>query len=478
MRLRERRYKSSIEEARRRKNASLGFLEESPPLRKEQRIKSNFTLRKKNQRSGVINVTPQDKGIAANVNIPPSYLEDKANGRVREKDAQDRVYDKSNGDDVTERVRDVYTQPGGPGSFGGVEPLYQELNRQGIEVKKSELTKFLQNLHQYRTFRKTPKIKGQYKRPTVVAAPYYQWQADIMFMKTTINGCKAVLTAVDVFTKRAFVTPLEGKFGPKVAAALERIFTLNGKTPKSLQTDKGKEFYNKDVSRVLKKHNVKLFSSENPDTKASAVERFQRTLKTKLAQLKESNDYTWWDNLPKAVQSYNNSYHDAIKMRPNDVVDSNVNKVRNNLYNGTARYKVYDSGYQGRMRFKVNDLVHILMESGTSFVKRSDNSTYSKEIYRVRNIVGRSYYLEGLKGEDIKGHFYDHELLAVPTIPDKYKVQIVATRQGEVLVRYIDYPEIEPVWVNVNAVEEVHTAPAKKGHHHTATTTLNVRDKK
>ena len=67
------------------------------------------------------------------------------------------------------------------------------------------------------------------------------------------------------------------KKGETVAAAFEKIFKL-GRQPRLLWTDKGKEFYNKNVNQLLSKKNIKLYSTENEE-KSSVVERFNRTYK-------------------------------------------------------------------------------------------------------------------------------------------------------------------------------------------------------
>ena len=51
----------------------------------------------------------------------------------------------------------------------------------------------------------------------------------------------------------------------------------SGRCPKSLQTDKGTEFKNKEFQNLLKTKKIHFFTTENPETKASIVERFQRT---------------------------------------------------------------------------------------------------------------------------------------------------------------------------------------------------------
>ena len=61
---------------------------------------------------------------------------------------------------------------------------------------------------------------------------------------------------------------------------MERIFA-SGRKPKRLQTDKGSEFTNAKVQAFLRKHNVKFFTADS-EQKASIVERFNRTLKTRM----------------------------------------------------------------------------------------------------------------------------------------------------------------------------------------------------
>ena len=47
-------------------------------------------------------------------------------------------------------------------------------------------------------------------------------------------------------------------------------------------TDKGTEYTNRVFQKFLKEHDVHFFTIYNEETKASIVERFNRTLKTKM----------------------------------------------------------------------------------------------------------------------------------------------------------------------------------------------------
>ena len=81
---------------------------------------------------------------------------------------------------------------------------------------------------------------------------------------------------IDVFSKFGWIEPLQNKKGETVASAFEKIFK-SGRKPRLLWTEKGKEFYNKNVKQLLSRENITLYSTENE--KSSVIERWNRTIK-------------------------------------------------------------------------------------------------------------------------------------------------------------------------------------------------------
>ena len=57
---------------------------------------------------------------------------------------------------------------------------------------------------------------------------------------------------------------------------------INDRKPIKLQTNKGKEFINAFFQDKLPERGIQFYVSQNEDIKASVVERFNRTLKTKM----------------------------------------------------------------------------------------------------------------------------------------------------------------------------------------------------
>ena len=89
------------------------------------------------------------------------------------------------------------------------------------------------------------------------------------------NGYKYMLTLIDCFSKKAYAAPLKDKTAKHVKLAMESILPDN---VKHLQTDEGKECFNKDFKELMKKRNITHYHTYS-HIKASIVERFNRTLK-------------------------------------------------------------------------------------------------------------------------------------------------------------------------------------------------------
>ena len=123
------------------------------------------------------------------------------------------------------------------------------------------------------------------------------------------EGYRFLLLVIDTFSKYGWIIPLMDKKGETVADALKDIFKK--RKPEKLWTDKGREFYNKDVKDL-----VELYSTENEE-KSSIAERWIRTMKEKMWKyFTDNNTYNYIDALPDLVKDYNNTVHSSIKLTP------------------------------------------------------------------------------------------------------------------------------------------------------------------
>ena len=69
------------------------------------------------------------------------------------------------------------------------------------------------------------------------------------------NGIKYLLTIIDIFSKFVWIIPLKRKTGQEVANAFSRILTERRHS--KMWVDKGREFYNKDVQKVVELYSEK-----------------------------------------------------------------------------------------------------------------------------------------------------------------------------------------------------------------------------
>ena len=95
--------------------------------------------------------------------------------------------------------------------------------------------------------------------------------------------------------------------------------------------------YNKGFNRVfqkfLKEHDVQFFTTYNEETKASIVERFNRTLKTKMWKFFTHREtLTYVDVLSEMVAFYNHTVHRTIGIPPAEVTWANQTTVSKRLY--------------------------------------------------------------------------------------------------------------------------------------------------
>ena len=234
------------------------------------------------------------------------------------------------------RLETLYYTPDLPSSYGGA----RQLSRHGKQNPRT-VRKWLRGQDAY-TLHKQTNSKFQ-RRPTIVSGKGIQLQADLMDVSRHSGNndrVKFLITAIDVFSRMAWAIPITSKHGPVVAKSLKKIFD-DGEF-KYFQTDKGKEFDNKEVKALLKQKNIKWFTSENETIKASLVERFNKTLRAKIHRfLTKTRGDRFIDSLNSFVKAYNNTYHTAIGMAPNDVNFNNQEDVW---------HRIYEQGEHGKQK--------------------------------------------------------------------------------------------------------------------------------
>jgi Integrase core domain len=284
------------------------------------------------------------------------------------------------------------------------------------------------------------------------------FQADLCDMRAlaTHNGkVNYILTVIDVFCKKAWAVPLKKKTAESIIVAFKRVFA--DRKPKYLQTDKGKEFLNSKFQTYLKKLGIRFYTTNNPDVKASVVERFNRTLKTKMFKyFTHANTYKYVDVLSSLVASYNSSVHSAIGIAPVEVTLDNQIDVYHYLYSGNGRYK-HTSHVKKGAAFHVGDLVRITREKYV--FEKGYEKNWSTEVFVISKVLHTfpvRYKVKDLRHEDISGSFYKQELQKVVLKKDAaHKIDKVISSRGvgasrQLYVKWQGYPDKFNSWIKAS----------------------------
>ena len=93
------------------------------------------------------------------------------------------------------------------------------------------------------------------------------------------DGYRWFITIIDTFSKKAWAFKLKRKSGKAIVGVMKPF--LEQHKPKKIEFDQGKEFYNQPFLDLLKRLKIIHFGVYS-EHKCAIVERFNRTLKTRM----------------------------------------------------------------------------------------------------------------------------------------------------------------------------------------------------
>jgi len=286
------------------------------------------------------------------------------------------------------------------------------------------------------------------------------WAADLVEMQSLArfnNGNKYILMVIDVFSKYGWAVALKSKTGIAVADALRSIIKKEKKPPAMLWTDKGKEFYNKHVAEVLRKYNnIHLYSTENEE-KASVVERWNRTIKTKMWKyFSANNTKRYIDILDQLIHRYNNTKHRAIGCTPTVARQpASYQHVFKTLY-----AKKVEDRRPVVPKFHIGDKVRIVKKKKT--FEKGYFPNWTEEIFIISSVKDTkppTYTIHDLQGESIKGSFYEAELQK--SKQDIFRIEKVIKKRKrknvgeEAYVKWKGYNSDFNSWVPVSELQKL-----------------------
>ena len=284
--------------------------------------------------------------------------------------------------------------------------IYQ--NIRSIPNFSAKINDFLRQNEIHSKYRRIVKHKFP-RRRIIVNYPYQIFMSDLIEysqsgMRFANQGYVYILIFIDCFTRKVFARPLKKKNAIEMSQAINSILNDLENYPNSIITDEGLEYYNSKVRSIFANHAIHHYSIKTK-MKASIVERFNRTIKSRFEKYFDAyKTKKWIDVLQDFIANYNRTYHRSIGMSPDEVTDKNSKQVFEKLY-PNIHLKVVP-------RLSVGDRVRILKEK--TIFEKGYSKSWSEEIYRIRKVkqlAGRVWYeIETLNSEKVPGIKYYWEL--------------------------------------------------------------------
>ena len=352
---------------------------------------------------------------------------------------------------ISNKINRIYTNPINPGSFSGLENLYEQVRKKYPGITKNDVRQFLEGNRTYTLFK--PRLI-KYKRSKFVPAGFLtDLQVDLGDFQTLAkknSGFRYLLVAVDVLSRRVFTSPVRSKTGLEMKNSFEKLFSQMPYLPQQIFSDRGMEFESKEMLGYYKDKGIEKFKARASEIKAGVAERMIKTIKQRLYRyFSEKNTTNWIDVLPKITDAINNSVCRITGKRPIDINPENASSIWEKVYGTYVRGVATNSKKKTKSnKFLPGDKVRI--SRAKPIFEKGYLPTFSDEIFTV-NSKSRAnpdhFQLKDYKEEPIHGRFYAPELLKVRVDEETtYRIEKVLkkrTKKGkkEMLVKFIGYPE-------------------------------------
>ena len=307
--------------------------------------------------------------------------------------------------DVEQLLHNLYYDPSSAAAYSDRLTFFREVKKRLPTLNEEYIKSWLKKQPSY-TLHVSNRRK--FKRNIIIVTRVdEQWQCDLVDMTHLAEenqGFNYILTVIDLFSRYAFAIPLRRKTARMVINAFKRIFTQ--RKPEKIQTDKGLEFNNRFFKKFLAEQGILYFTSHDEGQKCGIIERFNRTLKTRMFRyFTANNTQRYLDVLSKLVEGYNSSYHTAIKARPVEVTRDNAKKIFANAYlvqRKISRKPKYDLGHKVRIPVM------------STMFKKGYKRGWTRGIFTVKAIIRRipkpMYILVDEDGVELEKRFYEEEL--------------------------------------------------------------------
>ena len=203
-------------------------------------------------------------------------------------------------------------------NFDGVDELYRKAKLQHKNIKKDDVREWLKRQSVSQQTQEPTKFKKKEFKP-IYSDDIYAFQLDLTFLPKYKyeNDKKYVLfTAININSRFAYAYYSKNKKTESIIKMLDK-FLDNAGVINTITCDMGSEYTNDEVKAWFKKHEITVFYVLNDSHKLGIINRFHRTLKSKLNKyFIANNTVRWIDIIDKIIFNYNNTINKGIGYTP------------------------------------------------------------------------------------------------------------------------------------------------------------------
>lgn len=272
-------------------------------------------------------------------------------------------------------------------NYDGAINLYRKAKLINPQITQTDVTNWLLSQPAYQqNFSKLEKKKF---------LPIYSempdaYQIDLTFIpqfKKQNDGNYVLFTAIGVNTRYAYASYASNKTASTVLALFKTM--LETLPVNHITGDLGSEFTNKSFIDYLNQRNIEYNFFKSDSSKLGIINRFHRTLKSKLTNhITATGSVKWITVLDDVIKNINETYNRGIKQRPIDVYDSSF--LENSII---ADKKSQTAGiHENSIAFTAGDKVRVLYKQVLFANKMKPK--YSDEVYTVVSVRRNTLYLE------------------------------------------------------------------------------------
>lgn len=263
-------------------------------------------------------------------------------------------------------------------NFPGMNKLFQLAEDQGLNVKRSDVQKFIKNQKVSQVFSQPVKKPGH----IVAFNPNEKIQMDLIDMskfKNSNKGYAYLLFVIDVFTRKVYVYPIKKKTISEIEDKLKNHFSTINK-PSYITSDSEPAFLSKQIKELLENNNIYHNVVDKGNHQAlGVIDRAILTIKQAIYQrIFDKGSTKYIDELQSVVDAYNNTPHEGLNnIKPNNV-ESNIDAVQ------VLNHRKYRESQKSQPKFKVGDVVRVQVQK--TVFSRGFDKQFSQNTFTIEEI--------------------------------------------------------------------------------------------